>query len=204
MKFLIVLTMGALMVLSGCAVRVHGHGHGHFRYRHHGHGHHRHHRHHHWNAPGPAYAEASRIKEIAILPSALPEKMEGEFAKGHEAEWRASLPKESAQLIAEALSSGTKGEVSATAVDSQPSSGYYLRVDIVHVDVGVAADGTDEGRGSSLAAHGFIVNATSGEVVADVKFTESSGMTGTAPFNGYMSRVGSSLAEWFNDKRGEK
>ena len=205
MKFLIVLSMSALMVLSGCAVRLHGSGHGHYRFRSgHGHGHFRHHRRHHWNAPGPAYSEAKHIKEITILPASLPKEIDGEVSDAQEAQWRSEWPMQAAKLVAASLSSGTDSAVTATASESKPSSGYYMTLDILYLDVGdpnTNTDGTPKERGSAMAAHGMIVNAGSGQVVADVKFTESSGWTGDIQFDKYMGNVGSSLSDWFVDQR---
>ena len=204
MRLLIVASMAALMVFSGCAVSLRGgHGHGHFRHRSH-HRHHRHHHHHHWNSPGPAYQEAGRIDSIAILPVTLPETIEGEFSESEATAWRESLPKQAADRIADGLSKSTDGKVTASTADSKPASGYYMQVEITYLDMGDPtpnADGTPKQRGSALSAHGVILNADTGEMVADVKFSESTGWTGINMFDPFMLRVGSSLGEWLEEKR---
>jgi hypothetical protein len=204
MKILTAMLMVSLLLLTGCHVGLHGHGHGHYRVRHHHYRHHGHHRHHHWNGPGPAYGEASKITEIKILSATLPDDFEGEFSSDEEAAWRKAWPDQAAQLVAAGLTTGTNSQVTATFSETKPTSGYYMTLEITYIDIGDPrpnADGTPKQRGSALSARGVIMNAESGKMVADVKFSESSGWTGTVPFDGYMSRIGGSLAEWFNDKR---
>jgi hypothetical protein len=204
MKYLIIVSMTALMVLSGCAVSLRG-GHGHYRhrsYRHHGH-----HRHHHWNSPGPAYIEANRIENLTILPATLPDDFDGEYSSDQESTWRKDWPLRGSELVADAMEKGTEGRVKATVSDSKPSKGYYMTVTVTYLDLGdptMNADGTPKARGTALAAHGVIMNAESNEMVAEVKFSESSGWTGNNMFEVHMARVGTSLANWLNEKQGEK
>jgi hypothetical protein len=206
MRLLIVTSLAALLMFSGCAVGFHGSGHGHYRVRHGHYRHHGHHRHHHWNGPGPAYGEAAKISEITVLSATLPDDFEGEFTSEEESAWREAWPEQAAQLVAAGLTSGTDSKVKATFSETKPTSGYYMTLEITYIDIGDPrpnADGTPKQRGSALSARGVITNAQSGQMVADVKFSESSGWTGSIPFDGYMTRIGASLAEWFNDKRSD-
>jgi hypothetical protein len=199
---LFILMIIALLVVPGCAltVREGGHPRGHQR------SHHPHRSHRHWNAAGPAYAEASVLTQIAIVQATLPDKIEGQFSATEEATWRKDWPILAAQLVADGLTTRTDEVVTGSVVSTQPSKGYYMRLEITHIDVGdIRADADDKpGRqGSSLAARGFIFNAATRELVADVKFREGSGWTGNHQFEVFMARAGSSLGDWFKARRTE-
>jgi hypothetical protein len=194
---LFILMFVALLMVPACAHSVRDSGHG---------SHHPHRSHRHWNAAGPAYAEASVLTQIAIVQATLPDKIEGKFSATEEAAWRKDWPILAAQLIANGLTTRTDNVVTGSVAKTRPSKGYYMRLEITHIDVGdIRADADDKtGRqGSSLAAHGFIFNATTGELVADVKFREGSGWTGTRQFEVFMARAGSSLGDWFKARRTE-
>jgi hypothetical protein len=55
-----------------------------------------------------------------------------------------------------------------------------------------------------MSAHGVIINAGSGHVVADVKFSQSAGGTVGPIFEPFMSQIGISLAQWFKERRTAK
>lgn len=210
MRLFSLLFIAALLLLPACAVTVHddgpGYRRGHYRshHRHSSYRHHRHRSHRHWNAAGPAYAEAGKITSIVILAATLPATIDGEFTATEEREWRSDWPMLAAQLMADGLTDRTKSAVTGTVSQEKPVSGYYMTLAITYIDVGNRApdaEGKPLQRGSSLAAHGTIFNGASGVMVADVKFTESSGWTGSVPVEGFMSAAGSSLGDWFISKR---
>jgi hypothetical protein len=174
MRIFIATLMAALLMVTGCGVTLVGGGHGGGHYRHSSHRHNRHHGHRHWNAAGPAYSEASKLKELA------------------------------AKLVAAQLTERTDSIVTGTFSRTQPKTGYFMKLEITYIDVGDARpneDGSARLRGSALAAHGVIVNAETNSMVADVKFTESSGWSGDIRFETFMASIGSSLGDWFKAKR---
>lgn len=206
MRVFIATIMAALLLVSGCGVTLQGGGGGHHygHSRHNSHRHHRHHSHRHWNAAGPAYAEASTIKEIVILPATLPTEIRGVYGTTDELRWRTDWPQLAAKSLAAGLTERTDSAITGTFSRTQPETGYYMKLDITYLDVGDArpnVDGTARLRGSALAAHGVIMNAETRQMVADVKFTESSGWTGDIQFEAFLSSVGGSLGDWFINKR---
>lgn len=209
MRIPFIMLGAAVLVVSSCGLTVRhagpSHHSGHY-YHHEGPGRsHRSHRH--WNAAGPAYAEASVLSQIVILPVKLPEAIQGEFSSSDEAGWRRDWPMVAAQLVADGLTKRTAGLVTGTAGQSKVVPGYYMQLEITFLDVGDVrpnADGTPRLRGSSLAAHGVIMNAATGVMVADVKFTESSAWTGLNQFETFASQVGGSLGDWFKERRAAK
>jgi hypothetical protein len=201
-----IMLVAAILLVPACAVSLRGpsHGHGHSSYRSEGHGH-RHHRH--WNAAGPAYAEASVLTQIAILPAKLPAVIDGEFTPAQEAAWRKDWPVLAAQLIADGLTTRTDGVVTGTVAETQPKTGYYMKLEINFLDVGDVRQGegnTPGTRGCFLAAHGVIINAATGQLVADVKFREGSGWASKVQFEVLTARAGSSLGDWFKARRSSK
>jgi hypothetical protein len=201
---LTILMFVALLLVPACGLSVRS---GHHRSSHHSsHGsHHRTHRH--WNAAGPAYAEASVLTQITIIQATLPNVIEGEFSATEEAAWRKDWPILAAQLVADGLTTRTDGVVTGSVASTQPRTGYYMTLEITQIDVGDVRPSTDDKpdlRGSSLAAHGFIYNASTGQLVADVKFREGSGWTGNNQFEVFMARAGSSLGDWFKARRADK
>jgi hypothetical protein len=208
MRFFSILFIAALLLIPACAVTVrdggHGGGHRSSHNRHHSGRHHRHRSHHHWNAAGPAYAEAKNISTIVILAATLPTKIDGEFTAAEETEWRRDWPMLAAQLMADGLTARTESAVTGTVSQEKPVSGYYMTLAITYIDIGDRAPGPDGKplqRGSSLAAHCTIFNGATSVMVADVKFTESTGWTGSVPFEGFMAAAGNSLGDWFIAKR---
>lgn len=198
MRF-IILMLVALLVVPACALSVRHKGH----YRGHR-SHHPHRTHRHWNAPGPAYAEASTLTQLTVLDATLPDEIEGEFTATEEATWRKDWPTLAAQLMADGLTTRTDGAVTGSVASVAPSKGHYMKLEITQLDVGdIRPDADDKPRlrGSSLAAHGFIYNAATGQLVADVKFREGSGWTGSRQFEVFMARSGSSLGDWFKARR---
>jgi hypothetical protein len=166
--------------------------------------HHGHRSHRHWNAAGPAYADASVLTQIVILPATIPTVIEGKFSASEEAAWRADWPTLAAQLVADGLTTRTDSVVTGSVAHSKPITGYYMKLQITRLDVGDTRpndDGTARLRASSLDAHGVIVNAATGQLVADVKFREGSGGTTHIEFEVFMARVGSSLGDWFKARR---
>ncbi|MBK8206143.1 MAG: hypothetical protein IPK87_05010 [Planctomycetes bacterium] len=208
MRVFIATILAALLLVSGCGVTLRGSGGGHHygHSRHNSHRHHSHRSHRHWNQAGPAYNEASRITDITILSVTVPEEIEGEYGHYDEQRWREEWPKQGASLVADGLTKRTEAVVKGSANLERPTTGYYMTIEITYLDVGDPRpnkDGEPKLRGSALSAHGVILNAHSGVVVADVKFTESCGWTGDVPFERFMSQVGSSLGDWFLSKRSD-
>jgi hypothetical protein len=204
MRIFIATLMAVLLMVTGCGVTLQGGGHGGGHYRHSSHRHSRHHSHRHWNSAGPAYSEASKLTEITILPATLPKTFDGEFGAADETRWRTDWPQLAAKLVAAQLTERTDSAVTGNFSRTQPKTGYFMRLEITYIDVGDARpnlDGSARLRGSALAAHGVIVNAETNAMVADVKFTESSGWTGDIRFEAFMTSVGSSLGDWFKAKR---
>ena len=208
MRLIIVMSMAAMLGLTGCSVGLVGHGGGHYGHsRHNHHRHHSHRSHRHWNSAGPAYSEASVLKEIVILPATLPKEIDGVYGASDDLRWRTDWPQLAAKLIAEQLTERTGSAVTATFSRTEPETGYFMRLDITYIDVGDARpneDGSARLRGSALAAHGMIINAETDALVADVKFTESSGWTGDIQFEAFLTSIGSSLGDWFKGRRERK
>jgi hypothetical protein len=144
------------------------------------------------------------LTQIAILPATMPGVIDGEFTPTQEAAWRKDWPVLAAQLIADGLTTRTDNVVTGTVAQVQPLTGYYMKLEINFLDVGDTrpGDGNTRGtRGSFLAAHGVIVNAATGQGVADVKFREGSGWATHIQFEVLAARAGSSLGDWFKARR---
>jgi hypothetical protein len=198
----IIMIATAALLLSGCVVGVRHRGHWHsshgwhvgYRYR----------SHHHWNSSGPAYNEIDRIRELKVLPVNLPLDIEGDYTPDEMKEYRAEWPERAAELIAEGVTDGTKGQVDASYEEMRPTAGYYIEITIETLDLGERADEPDpkdDDTWSEVFARGRLVNAGTGELVAEIKFEESSSRTDEPRFEADMTRIGQSLSNWFNSKQ---
>jgi hypothetical protein len=157
------------------------------------------------NRAGPAYEEAGRINNIAILPAKLPEKIHGAISDAEAARLRSTLPDDTARWLAEGITAET--DVWAHADSTKPTSGYYMTVTITHLDVGdeKAADETAQEEGQSRTMlRGFIYNASTGELVAELHLEKSSGWLGEAPHRLDIQDMARDMAAWFKEKRAEK
>jgi hypothetical protein len=198
MRTLIALSVFALLA-SGCVVGI----------RHHRS--HRHswgvgigyHSHHHWNSSGPAYDEIYLIDEVVVLPVRLPARIDGELTPEQEKQWRSEWPRRAAELIAEQVSAKTDKPVKGRTAETAPATGYYIDIQIEQLDVGdkvAEPDPDDVSSWSNVFARGRLVNAGSGELVAEIKFREQSTRKDDPVFEQDVQRIGESLSIWFNEK----
>lgn len=202
MRIAIVLATAALL-LSGCVVGV-GHHRGHWHKRHGWHVGFGYRSHHHWNSSGPAYGEIDRIRELKVLPVNLPAEIEGDYTPDELKEYRQEWPERAAELIAEGVTDGTEGYVDASVEEMRPTTGYYIEITIETLDIGERVDEPDpenEDTWSDVFARGRLINAGTGELVAEIKFRESSSRADEPRFEADMTRIGESLSTWFNSKQ---
>jgi hypothetical protein len=179
-----------------------------------GHRHHRHgfyyrghHSRHHWNHAGEAYAEATKIRNLTVLPVALPEDIDGEYPEDAERQWRFDWPLQCAKTVANAVTMAGDIDVTATAAESAPVEGYTLTMKITELDLGdreKSAAGPEPEGWSKLTATATIDNARTGEPVVELTFEVSSARhTGKPPMDSLTQQAGQSLVDWFREKKDE-
>jgi hypothetical protein len=198
--FLLLLALGA-MTFSGCVVAV-GH-------RHHRHGfyYRGHYSRHHWNHAGEAYVEAIKIRDLTVLPVALPEDIDGKYPEDAEKQWRVDWPMQCAKTMANTVTMAGDIHVTATAAQTAPLDGYTLSMEITDLDLGdreKAATGPEPEGWSKLTATAVIKNARTGEEVVELTFEVSTARyTDNPPIDALTQQAGQSLVDWFREKKAE-
>jgi hypothetical protein len=154
------------------------------------------------NRAGPAYGEAGQVSILQVLPAELPARLQGTFTPQDEEQWRRDWPMVAAKVLANGVNHETDGAVSATVVQTPPGTGYYMTTRITYVDVGSSeAKGADEEGWSQILATCRVMNAGSGELVAELELQERAGWLKEIAFEDVMARMGESLGRWFRARR---
>jgi hypothetical protein len=158
------------------------------------------------NRPGPAYEEAGQISNIAILPAKMPAKIEGAMSDSNKAALRESLPADASEWLAKGITSKTGSAVWAHADSEKPTTGYYMTVSITHLDVGdekrAGETAQEEGRSQTVML-GYIYNAATGEMVAELRLEKSAAWLGGTPHQLDIEAMAQDIGAWFLERREE-
>jgi hypothetical protein len=156
---------------------------------------------------GEAYNDVDRIDTLYILPVELPDEIHGNASKEEKERWAQDWPMTGARLIARGVTDETDNEVTGLVSEDKPEADFYFELEITYLDVGDAdvrgsniLDPDEEGW-SQVLATGRIIRADNGEVVAELRFDQSSGYEVKEPFQNDMSNLGQELGNWIESRQ---
>jgi hypothetical protein len=156
---------------------------------------------------GEAYRDVDNIYTLYIMPVELPDEIHGSASEADKERWANDWPMAGARLIARGVTEETGDKVTALVSEKKPDDDYYFELVITYLDIGDAdvraanlLDPDEEGW-SQVIATGTIYNADSGEVVAELRFDQSSGFDTKEPFQNDMSNLGQDLGNWIESRQ---
>jgi hypothetical protein len=156
---------------------------------------------------GEAYRDVDRIYTLYIMPVDLPGEIHGNATEEEKDRWQTDWPMTGARLIARGVTDETDERVIALVSEDKPKADYYFELVITYLDVGDAdvraaniLDPDEEGW-SQVIATGTIIRASDGEVVAELRFDQSSGYEVKEPFQNDMSNLGQDLGNWLESRQ---
>jgi hypothetical protein len=157
---------------------------------------------------GEAYSQVDTIDSLYVLPVKLPRAIHGNVSEEERQRFRRDWPMAGARQIARGVTRETGDYTVAIAGQDKPESDYYFELEITYLDVGdpELRGGdvlTNDQEGWSLViATGRIINAKTGELVAELQFNQSSGWAKmNVPFERDMANLGIELGRWLDDRR---
>jgi hypothetical protein len=156
---------------------------------------------------GEAYRDVDRIDTLYILPVELPDEIHGNATDADRERWQTDWPMAGARLIARGVTEETGEKVTALVSEKKPDEDFYFELEITYLDIGDAEvrgsnllDPDEEGW-SQVIATGRIIRARDGEVVAELRFDQSSGFDVKEPFQNDMSNLGADLGNWIESRQ---
>jgi hypothetical protein len=124
---------------------------------------------------GEAYRDVDRIYTLYVMPVELPKEIHGNATDEERERWRTDWPMTGARLIARGVTEETGERVVALVSEDKPDS--------------------------QVLATGRIIRASDGEIVAELRFDQSSGYEIKEPFQNDMSNLGHDLGNWIEDRQ---
>jgi hypothetical protein len=156
---------------------------------------------------GEAYRDVDRIETLYVMPVELPDEIHGKATDEEKERWREDWPMAAARLIARGVTEETGEDVVALVSEDKPDKDFYFELEVTYLDVGDAdvrganlLDPDEEGW-SQVLATGRIIRARDGEVVAELRFDQSSGFETKEPFQNDMSNLGQDLGNWIESRQ---
>jgi hypothetical protein len=156
---------------------------------------------------GEAYRDVDNIYTLFVLPVDLPKDIHGNATDADRERWQEDWPMAGARLIARGVTEETGEKVMALVSEKKPDEDFYFELEITYLDVGDAElrganllDPDEEGW-SQVIATGRIIRARDGEVVAELRFDQSSGFEVKEPFQNDMSNLGHDLGAWIESRQ---
>jgi hypothetical protein len=156
---------------------------------------------------GEAYRDVYRIETVYVLPVELPDEIHGKATDEDKDRWRTDWPMTAARLIARGITEETGGDITALVSEDKPDTDFYFELEITYLDVGDAdvrganlLDPDEEGW-SQVLATGRLIRASDGEVVAELRFDQSSGFEIKEPFQNDMGNLGQDLGNWIESRQ---
>jgi hypothetical protein len=156
---------------------------------------------------GEAYRDVDRIDTLYVMPVALPDEIHGNATDEEKDRWQTDWPMTAARLIARGVTEETGEDVTAIVSEDKPDTDFYFELEVTYLDVGDAEvrganliDPDEEGW-SHVLATGRIIRASDGEVVAELRFDQSSGWEVKEPFQNDMSNLGHDLGNWIQSRQ---
>jgi hypothetical protein len=158
-------------------------------------------------AGGEDPAQIERIEQLHVLPIELPDDILGDASESQKQAWRDEWPESGARLVAQAVTGATKDDVEALYAESAPSQGYYVVVTATRIDVGddeIPASNFVSPRPdlrTDVRADCRIINAASGELVAELSFDLGTAYGIEKPIENDFYNLGKSLGEWLDARQ---
>lgn len=156
---------------------------------------------------GDAYEDRRAVRELKVLAVKLPKQIHGKYEDAELERYYRDWPMTGARLVADGVQEETDDKVLAMAALDRPTRGHYFELEIEYLDLGdpelrasAVLNNSKQGW-SHVLAKGRLVNAETGELVAELKFEQSSGGLTKSPFEKDMGNLGEELGRWLNSHR---
>ena len=168
------------------------------------------------NSPHAAVAETAQdgehsglaeIRNLHVLPVDLPDEIHGEATSAERATWREEWPRDAAMWLAEEIEAENTGEIVAAVASNEPRTDHFIDVDIIYLDVGDPDERAlnllrpREDGWSHVVAKARIINAETGEIVAELDLVHGSHYDWGPSFESDIRGIGDDLGEWIADRR---
>ena len=168
------------------------------------------------NSPHAAVVETAQdgehsglaeMRNLFVLPVDLPDEIRGEATSAERATWREEWPRDASVWLAEEIEAENAGEIDAVATSEEPGTDHFVDLDIVYLDVGDPGERAlnllrpREDGWSHVIAKARIINAETGEIVAELDLVHGSHYDWGQSFEGDMRGIGDDLGEWIADRR---
>ncbi|MBK8206144.1 MAG: hypothetical protein IPK87_05015 [Planctomycetes bacterium] len=156
---------------------------------------------------GEAFHDIDEILTLYILPIELPDEIHGNASDRERELWRQDWPMSGARSVARGVTDETGEDVTALVSEKKSDADFYFKLVITYIDVGDEAIrkgkivGNSEEGWSQVLATGTLYNGSNGEIVAELRFDQSSGYQVSEPFHNDMNNLGQELGNWIQSRQ---